>query len=115
MDVGVVLLAVTIMAGVDRERVQQVLAVRQRVDELAGDRDLILGVETPRQCEVATDVKPSVRAFIQIRAVPVGPRVLLRPGRHVARFRVEGFVAVRVLVLAGDVVVRGAGTRPAGA
>jgi hypothetical protein len=84
VDVGVVLVAIAIMAGMDRERVRQVLTVRQRVDELARDLDLVRGVEAARQGEVPTDVEPPVRAFIQIRRIPVGPSVVVRPRRHVA-------------------------------
>ena len=79
VDVRVVLVAVSIAAGVNRKRVRQALLVRLRLDELSRHLDLIFNAEIARQREVAADVQPAVRALIEVCRVPVRPRIVFRP------------------------------------
>jgi hypothetical protein len=79
VDVGVVLLPVVIVARVNGKRVRQTLAVRQRLDEVSRQVDLILGGDVSRQREIAADVQAPIRAFVQIRGVPVRAGIVRSP------------------------------------
>ena len=89
MNVWVVFVSVVILASVNRKRIRQTRAFRQRLEEISRHVDLIVELETARQCEIAADVEATIRAFVQIRGVPVLPGIAVSPGRHVAGFDVE--------------------------
>jgi hypothetical protein len=71
MGVRVVLGPLTVTTAMNRERVGQRAVLRQRLCELARQRDLIFGTEVARQREVRTDVQAPVGALVEVRGVPV--------------------------------------------
>lgn len=114
--VRVVLLSIAVQARMDRQAVGEALLRRYLVREVADEGNLIVRIESSRQCEIGADVQPAVRPFVQVGRVPILARIVLCPGWHVARFDVDRRVAigVGVLITTRDVGMRSDGARAAG-
>ena len=104
--VRVVLAPIRVAARVNRERVRQLLLVRQGVNEGTRQGDLRFAIEVTRQREVGAHKQTPVRALVQIGGLPVFPRVILGPCGHVVRFRVDHFVEVTLGKVAGPRHIR---------
>ena len=76
MCVRIVLVAVAVPTGMDRKRVRQLLVGGQVARKGMSELDLIVRLEIAWQREVGRDVQP-VRAFEQVRGIPVLLRVVL--------------------------------------
>ena len=71
-------------AAVDRQRIGQPLPGAHPLGERARERLPPARVQFARQGELDLAVEPPVGALVFVRRLPVGARVVLRPGRYVA-------------------------------
>ena len=93
-------------AGVQRQRVGQVLRVGQMVGKAHRQLLPLAGVQGERQGKFQALEQPPVGPLVQVGRVPVGRRRGGRPPRHVARFGIHqllGLVPPAVLGRALDV------------
>ena len=76
-------------AGVDRQGVGQLLLVGQMAGKAHRQLALLVGRQRGRQGYFHPLEQPAVGPLVQVGRVPVGGRVRVRPGRHVARCGVQ--------------------------
>ena len=103
-------------AGVDRQGVGEPLGVGQMVGKGDGQVPLLGGGQRQGQRDFHPLEQPPVGPLVQVRRIPVGPRIAFRPAWHVPGFGVDqlGLSSPAVLSRALDVGGRGPG-RLAGA
>jgi hypothetical protein len=106
MRVGVVRVASLVGARVNRERVRQVLLVRELTHEVPRQFQLFIEREVTRQREVGTDVEAPVGALVEIRGIPESFGIVRGPRRHLPGLGVEHLIeaAVCVFIAPRDVV-----------